>query len=862
MGGWQRSLFGQVLRVIGVAVLSAWVVQVGAATVSRLEVRGDRDVARLTLELPLGMFIDASLTGRGDSLELRLKGADRQDLLTRLDQLILAKQPLVKSARLLPGEGDDLRVLIEFQRPVQVLDEVIVALPQGVSRWEIVLGSAPAQSPAAAAPPTLNQIRLARREGRYDITLTGSTGLTAEASFPEGTSALAVDLPGVSPEQARAAASQFYAEAGLVRSVQPVISAGKAPRLLFELSEPADLIDTQGIVSGDQGVVVMSLVPDSQVKPSAAGNLGAMGFETMEGLLQFRMSGIAGSRINAYTIEDPPRLVIDFLGWDPDQVKDALSQFRAASPSSIGEARLDTTRLGSARAVFDLAGSAPLQTARSISLPGADGQTLVDAFLISLAPGAITTETQTLARRPLDLRYRRELHDGRATEVVIRPLTLEAATRFAQAALRPERRSEFRLIDMLSKALLADSKYAAAKADFEASSEAIPQARSGYLPVASIDFNRLNTHQNVYQASNPTFPTGAVSYPNRNMALTITQPLIKPQAAAKIDQASIAVEQAKLNLLAAEQDLILRVSTAYLSLLAATDAVELAQAEREATEKQNDLARTRLRTGLGTITQVHDTEARLAVTQAREIEAKSKLDDAALAIKEILGEGVSGVKGFKTDFDAVAPVPSTYEPWVEAALEQNLALQSRVLAVQIAKLEVARQRFGHWPTLSLVANVTDQNAGGSLYGLGQHYENRDIGMRLSVPLTDGGLTSSMVREAIARQDKAENEKVQEERRAERTARSAFNGVQSSARTLAALRKSVIAQESALQSRLEGFSSGLYNVVVVMDAYRLYYTAQRDFLQARYDYLVNRLKLKQAVGTLSREDLQDIAALLD
>ena len=295
---------------------------------------------------------------------------------------------------------------------------------------------------------------------------------------------------------------------------------------------------------------------------------------------------------------------------------------------------------------------------------------------------------------------------------------------------------------------------------------------------------------------------------------------------------------------------------------AGRNSVELAEAERQATEKQHELATARLKTGLGTITQFHDTEARLTLTQAREIEAKSRMDDAAIAIKEILGESVSSVKGFKADFVTAAPVPATHEPWVEAALEQNLALQSRKMAHEIATLEITRQRAGHLPTLALTGSLSSQDSGGSLYGAGQRNDNREVGLRMSVPLTDGGLTMSLVREARAREVKAVQEREQELRRTERLARSAFNGVQASSRTLAALRKSVQAQESALQARLEGFNSGLFNVVVVMDAYRLYYTAQRDFLQSRYDYLVNRLKLKQAVGTLSRADIEEIAAMLD
>lgn len=201
------------------------------------------------------------------------------------------------------------------------------------------------------------------------------------------------------------------------------------------------------------------------------------------------------------------------------------------------------------------------------------------------------------------------------------------------------------------------------------------------------------------------------------------------------------------------------------------------------------------------------------------------------------------------------------EPWVAAALSQNLALQARAMATEIAALEVKRQKAGYLPTVSLVATHSYNDSQGSLFGGTSKIQNTELGVRLSMPIFEGGMTTSLVRESVARQDKAREEHEQESRKTERLARSALLGVQSSAQTLSALRKSLVAQESALEAKEEGLRSGLYSVVQVVDAYRLYYAAKRDYLQARYDYLLNRLKLKQSVSSLSRNDLEDLAELL-
>lgn len=861
-----KKLFGGSYSAVNISVVALACVfapYAGAATVSAIDVRGEAELVRLLLETSVGTFVDAGLSGRGQSLELRLKGVTQQDVEPLL-QKISGVNKLITSARVLPSDGEFLRVLLEFSQPVHVLDETVVAISGGQSRWEIVLGAGSPQLPASAVEaPSLSQILASKRDGRIDIALLGSTGLVAEASFLEKPYRLAVDLPGVPLVQAKLAAEKFHGEAGLIRSVRAVSSGAGQSRLLFELNEPADLIDTQGILLDKQGQVLMSLVPDSGVQTAKTGVLNAFGFEAAKGTMQFRLAGVAGSRISSYTIESPPRLVIDFLGWKPDQVMDAVARFKLNPPAGVGQARLDTTKAGSARVVFDLANSASFRSSKSVILATeSNSDALIETLLISLSPGADFNLQESIRRSPLNMRFRRELQDGREPGVVIRPLQLEGAGRYANAVLRPEIGREYGLLGMLSKALLVDPKYAASKAEYQAAAEVVPQSRSAILPIAAFDYQRSTVQQNVTKASNPGFPTGASRYPNNSMTLTITQPLYRPQARIKIDQAAIAIDQAKLNLVAAEQDLILRVATVYLNLLAANDGLELAQAEREATQKQHDLAKARLESGLGTIVQMHDTEARLALTQAKEIEGRTRLDDAKVGIKEIVGEAATAVRGFKSDFEVTAPSPSTFEPWVDAALEQNLALQSRKMAVEIAELEITRQRAGYKPTLNLVGSFTRLDAGGSLYGAGQKSETADIGLRLNIPLTDGGMTSSLTREAVARNEKAIQEREQEQRHTERLTRSAFSSVEASTQTLGALRKGVVAQESALQSRLEGFNSGLYNVVAVMDAYRLYHAAQRDFLQVRYDYLINRLKLKQAVGALGRGDLEDIDSLLN
>lgn len=875
------SSLKQFLRNLAVAAaltVGAYTFASAEPGVSALEIQGDGDIVRLQLETRVGVFANASLAPDGKSLNIDLAGAHHTELVDLIAQL-KKLHPLIKSINLSPEGGKTTQIVVQLTKPVGVIDETLTAATNDRSRWELVLGGGTAlrqaTPPKPGVKPELGAIAAAALDDRLDITLTGSTGLVAEASFADKSgkrpARLIVDLPGVSGKELDAAIAAFKGDHPLLQKLRSAPAPAKnTGRLEFDLGSDAELVQSYGSISEGKGRIHMSLVADTApTAPGAAliqGRLDGIELGERDGVLTLAMPGAIDARVQAYALEQPPRLVLDFLGWRPEQVQAAVSRFRPAHRAVLG-ASVDATQRGSARVVFSLAAPSPMLGKPERRAVAASQDRLVISLQIpqNLPERALAAARDgVIPPSALDFPYKQDSAGLGGPRVVIKPVQLDGVQSADGRAPVYEggAGSEHGIMSFYQKALDYDAKYKAAQADYEANIEAVPQARAGYLPVATFDFQRSGIRQSVKQASNAAFPTGTSNYPSTTWTLTITQPILKAQAFIRMNQAGIAAEQAKLNLLAAEQDLILRVANAYLNLLATQDAVALAQAERESTQKQLELASSRLASGLGTVTQQHDVEARYALTEAREIEARNKHDDAKQALKEIVGEAVSGLKGFKGDFDAAAPQPATFDPWLDAAMQQNLALQVRSRAHEIASQEVRRQRAGHLPTLDLVGTVQNQDTGGSLYGQGQKTENMDIGLKLRVPLFEGGLTSSLVREAVARENKALQERDEELRRTERQTRAAFLGVQTSAKTLEALRKSVLAQESALQARIEGFRSGVYNLVAVLDANRLFYSARRDYLQARYDYLVNRLKLKQSVGSLSRGDLEDLSYLID
>jgi len=194
-------------------------------------------------------------------------------------------------------------------------------------------------------------------------------------------------------------------------------------------------------------------------------------------------------------------------------------------------------------------------------------------------------------------------------------------------------------------------------------------------------------------------------------------------------------------------------------------------------------------------------------------------------------------------------------------LEQNLVLRAKRAAVDVARYEIERQRAGHWPSLNLALSHNRRDAGSTLFGGGSNVETTDLTLRLSVPIYEGGLTSAVTQEAVYRYQKSQEDHEQERRSVERATRAFYDGTLGGVSLVRALRQSVIAQQSALELKVEGNRSGLFALLAVLDAQRDLYLAKRDYAQARYDYLLYRLRLKQAAGTLSEADLVGIGAAL-
>ncbi len=411
------------------------------------------------------------------------------------------------------------------------------------------------------------------------------------------------------------------------------------------------------------------------------------------------------------------------------------------------------------------------------------------------------------------------------------------------------------LLEMYQLALTSDPRYRAADSTYLADKQNLQQARAVLRPTinATADRSRIDIETET--------DTGIVSRPagdadiNRTVfELTLTQPIYNRALFAGLRQARAEVRRADAQFAAARQDLIIRVAEAYFGLLATLDNVELAGAEKAANARQLEVAEGRLSVGLATITDVHDARARFQLARAQEIEAINEVRDRRQALREITGRVIRTIATVDRKAPLVEPDPPDLNKWVETALTQDPALIAASETASIAREEVKRQRAEHWPTLDLVGSLSDTDEDESIPGPGIEIERTEIGLQLSVPIYQGGLITSLTKEAAHRYNAAQQDLEAQRRLTERAARAAFLGVTSGVTRIEALRQAVIASESASEAKTEGFEAGINTNLDVLDAQRDLFRARRDLLVASYTYILNLLRLKRAAGIVNKNDL--------
>jgi len=417
------------------------------------------------------------------------------------------------------------------------------------------------------------------------------------------------------------------------------------------------------------------------------------------------------------------------------------------------------------------------------------------------------------------------------------------------------------LLDVYQQALREDAQYQAARADYRAAREARPQARASLLPQISLSASRADVDR---ETTTEGQGTSSIDIDEQTHALELRQALFDWSDFAGVSRADAEVAQAEAELARAKQDLIIRTAEAYFGVLTAAESLRFAKAEKRAVERQLDQARERFEVGLLPITDVKEAQASFDLTVSREIEARNELDDAREALRTIIGRPPGILAGAVDGFPLEFPQPADTNAWVSRALEQNPDYLAARSAAEAARHGMRVARGGHYPELDLV--VSRSNRESAFTSLGDPVDTEDTSDRIGFELTwnifSGGATFSESEQARAQFQAAQSRVVQARRETEQISRDAFRAIEANVAQVRALRQAVESSRSRVESTRTGFKVGTRTAVDVLNALRDLFEAERDLSGARHDYLLSRLRLKQAAGTLTIDDVRAVNAWLN
>ncbi|EGU48825.1 outer membrane channel protein [Vibrio ichthyoenteri ATCC 700023] len=405
------------------------------------------------------------------------------------------------------------------------------------------------------------------------------------------------------------------------------------------------------------------------------------------------------------------------------------------------------------------------------------------------------------------------------------------------------------LTEIYNQAKDNDPTLLSAAATRDQAFEAITSSRATLLPQIS-----LTAGYEINRGENHNLSTDSDGW---KASVGFTQELFDRSSWITLDIAEMSARQADAAYAATQQALILRVAQAYFDVLSAQDNLVFVQAEKAAVARQLEQTKQRFEVGLSAITDVHDAQAQYDSVLADEVLAQNDLVNSYEGLREITGQEHTNLEVLDTKRFSASKTSVAINQLVEDAQKTNLSLLSSRIKQDIAKENIANASSGHLPTLGLSGGYTLTDIDSDMNSTDS--DNLNLGLQLDVPLYTGGAVTSATKQAEFGYVAASQDLEATYRSVVKDVRAFNNNISASIGALRAYEQTVISAESALEATEAGFDVGTRTIVDVLDSTRRLYDANKSLSNARYDYILSVLQLRQAVGTLSEQDILDVNA---
>ncbi len=419
------------------------------------------------------------------------------------------------------------------------------------------------------------------------------------------------------------------------------------------------------------------------------------------------------------------------------------------------------------------------------------------------------------------------------------------------------------LLTIFDDSLQNDAEYSEDLANYSAAIEAYPQARARILPnlQASGSWNKIHNHNDAIINANPLQRNKYTS----GYTLSLSQPIFNLQKWRAMSEASSQVKKYEAIFNSKVQNLIIRVATHYFTILKSKDNLAFANSEKKANKSQLTQTQNRHLAGLDTISSVHAARAAFDVITARVIAEENILENNKAALHVLTGNRYTKFKTIPTSIKLIKPSPNNQAEWIKKAISQNYLLLAEQFNVESSKKNLSAVQAGHLPTLDATATYADNRFSRiQIVPFDKNNStniNSTIGLELKVPLFQGGLVSSKVRQAAHLYNAARARYDLTRRTIESNTLQLFNSITSKIHQIKAYKQAVKSAQSSLSSTEAAYKQGTKTITDLLNSQKDLFNAKKALSANIYDYLLDTLLLKQMAGTLSKQDLLALNKLL-
>ncbi len=420
------------------------------------------------------------------------------------------------------------------------------------------------------------------------------------------------------------------------------------------------------------------------------------------------------------------------------------------------------------------------------------------------------------------------------------------------------------LIDVFVTAKENDAVVGAARASFRADKERLPQARSVLLPSIVASASTTKTETDIPGDNSVQAQILRNGYNDNGWNAQLRQPVLNLSSWFGYNSAKAFVKASSFALTAQEQDLIVRVAEAYLNILRTRDRLDTINAEVTAVQRQLEQVQQRFDVGLVAITDVLESQAAYDAALVRQIQAETDHYISFETLRTLTGRDYDELATMSAKLPIVHPDPMDEEAWVEAALRSNLGIRAAMEQLNAAKSDARARMSDYTPTVDATVTRTNNNNGNPLTQQfsPEETETTIYGLQVTMPIFQGGRTTSRMRESRARAEQSREQLLNERRTVVRNTRNLFKSVATDVVRVGARLKAIRSAQSALEATQTGYEVGTRNIVDVLQAQQLLFDSQFAYADSRYNYLINLLRLKQQTGLLDEADLREINGFLD